>query len=224
MASLFSRKNRMIKKMLRLQKKENILYLELNAPPANQTDRLFYDELAEVIPALQNDDAWGLIIYGCGRHFSAGADIGELKELAVRRNNLSATSLMTRSVALFNNLTELPYPVIAAIQGCCMGSGLELALACHHRLSAKNGFFSLPETTFKLMPGCGGTICLPKLVGLGKTIELILSGGSCLAEDALNFGLIDCIVDKKQLLPAAVRMINLATPFSGPLLSSRSRK
>lgn len=199
----------MSRKRLQLQEKIGIFYLELIAPPANQTDRLFFQELAEIIPTLCDaSDILGLIIYGKGRHFSSGADINELKAETKTKDGRTTAELMSRSVDLFNTLAELPYPVIAAVQGCCMGSGLELALSCHYRISTKNGLFSLPETTFGLMPGCGGTVRLPRLVGRKKAMELVLSGDRFLAEDAFKMGLIDCIVDKKELLKAAKKLIN----------------
>jgi len=97
--------------------------------------------------------------------------------------------------------------VVAAISGCCLGAGLELALACHYRVSAPSAVFSLPEATFGLMPGCGGTVRLPALVGVGRAIELSLSGRTIGADEALACGLVDMVVEKKALLSTAVRTI-----------------
>lgn len=200
-------------KRLELQKKGNILYLELTAPPANQTDHLFFQELSDIMPKLSEyDDVRGLIIYGSGRHFSSGANIVELKDRVQKKDACATRELMKQSVDLFYTIYKSPYPVVAAIQGCCMGSGLELALSCHYRVATKNGLFSLPETTFGLMPGCGGTIHLPPLLGLSKSIQLILSGDSLLAEDAKAIGLIDLIVDKKDLIGSCEKMIHTFQP------------
>ena len=208
----------MSSKRLDLRREDGIFYLELIAPPANQTDRLFFQELTDIIPTLCNTHTIrGLIIYGRGNHFSSGADIDELKAEMTKNNVRIAEELMSRSVDLFNKLAELPYPVVAAIRGCCLGSGLELALSCNYRISTKNGLFSLPETTFALMPGCGGTVRLPRLVGRAKSIELILSGCSFLAEDGFKMGLIDCIVDKKELLEAAKKLIHTVHSLHAPL-------
>ena len=218
MVLLSIRRVHMNRERLHLHREANIFYLELIAPPANQTDSIFFQELADIIPQLYDDSKKirGLIIYGQGRHFSSGANIDELKEQITKRDEQTSAELMSRSVNLFNKLAELPYPVIAAIQGCCMGSGLELALACHYRVATKNALFSLPETTYDLMPGCGATIRLPRLVGLANAIKIILSGNSFLASDGFEIGLIDHIADKKSLLATAKTMINSFQPLPLP--------
>jgi len=196
-------------KRLQLRKEGNIFFLTLTAPPANPTDHLFFQELTDIMPVLTGDDCpYGLIIYGSGRHFSSGADIDELKTEMRQDNSYTASQHMKRSIDLFNGINELSYPVIAAIRGCCLGSGLELALSCHYRIATKNGLFALPETTYGLMPGCGGTIRLSHLIGRAKAIEMILSGNGCLAEDGLQIGLIDRIVDKCELLTTAEQIIH----------------
>lgn len=204
----------MASQRLALRKKRDIFYLELCAPPGNITDRLFFHELAEIIPELERcSSAQGCIIYGQGRHFSSGADIDELKLHIQQPNNRIVTESLEHSTYLFNRLANLPYPVVAAINGCCMGSGLELALACHYRIAVKNALFSLPETTFSLMPGCGGTVRLPKLIGVARAIEMILTGEPVLTEEAFKTGLIDSIVSKKELLTKAEQLVTvLQTP------------
>ncbi len=209
------RKGYMGKKRLHLQKNGDIFYLELTSPPANQTDRLFFQELADIIPALKDTrNIRGMIIYGRGRHFSSGADINELKNQATQKDNRTSIELMNRSVDTYSKLAKLPYPVVAAVQGCCMGSGLELTLTCDYRVATKYALFSLPETTFGLMPGCGGTIRLPQLVGRANATRMILSGGHYLAAEALKMGLINCIVDKKDLLPISEKIISTLPPHN----------
>ena len=195
---------------LTLRKTRDIFYLELCAPPGNVTDRLFFQELAEIIPELEKCAAvHGCIIFGQGRHFSSGADIDELKLHIKKPDNHTVIESLEHSASLFSRLANLPFPVVAAINGCCMGSGLELALACHCRIAAKNALFSLPETTFSLMPGCGGTVRLPKLIGVASAIEMILSAEPVLAEEAFKTGLIDSIVPKKELLAKAEQLVNI---------------
>ena len=186
----------------------NILHLELCSPPANKTDNLFFQEFSNIIDDIGNcRGIEGMIISGRGRHFSSGADIEELKDRFEMDNAAAREKLANRSLSSFHSLTKVPFPVVAAIQGCCLGSGMELALSCHYRICTKNALFSLPETSFGLMPGCGGTIRLPQLVGTGRTIELILSGRNLLAEEALGLGIVDLIADKKDLLDTARRLI-----------------
>lgn len=191
-----------------LQRDNRIHVVELCAPPANVTDQLFFQEMADVITILQESrDCEGVIVRGCGRHFSSGANIEELKrEFAGHKRG--GEELRTRSLFTYHQLSKLPFPVVAAIKGCCLGSGLELALACHYRIATRTSLFSMPETGFGLMPGCGGTSRLPETVGLGKSIEIILTGRNYLAEDALKINLIDCIVEKNELMSVAGKIIH----------------
>ncbi|MCJ7601695.1 MAG: enoyl-CoA hydratase/isomerase family protein [Desulfobulbaceae bacterium] len=199
----------------------NILHLELCSPPANKTDRLFFDEFSQIIAGIGHDpEIRGLIVSGQGRHFSSGADIEELKEKLGPDNAAAVEESTHRSLGTLHCLTKMPFPVVAAIRGCCLGSGMELALSCHYRICTNNALFSLPETRFGLMPGCGGTIRLPQLVGLGKGLELILSGRNLLADDALHLGIVDLIADKNDLMDTAHMLIEKHRqlfPFKSPL-------
>lgn len=187
---------------------KDIQILELCSPPANLTDHLFFEEMAEIITILDTTkDCKGLIVRGQGRHFSSGADIEELIDRLGHDDQGTMLELNSRSLSIFTRLSQLPFPVVAVIQGCCLGSGLELALACHYRIAAKNALFSMPETGYGLMPGCGGTRRLPELVGVGKSIEMILSGENYLAEDAQQMRLVDITVERKDLLDTAIEII-----------------
>jgi enoyl-CoA hydratase/carnithine racemase len=193
---------------LLLHRSDTLLHLELCSPPANKTDHLFFEELSRIIVDIRHNlGIQGLILSGRGRHFSSGADIDDLKDRLGKNRAAARAEVTSRSLGAFYFFSQLPFPVVAVIQGCCLGSGMELALSCHYRICAKNALFSLPEAGFGLMPGCGGTIRLPQLVGTGKAIELILSGRSLLAEDALDLGIVDLIADKKDLMNAARGLI-----------------
>jgi enoyl-CoA hydratase/carnithine racemase len=147
------------------------------------------------------------VVHGAGRHFSSGADVGALKAgLAGAQPELAGRELLA-ATASFQALAELPYPSVAAVGGCCLGSGLELALACRWRVAAANAVFALPETSFDLMPGCGGTVRLPALVGRGRAVELLLSGRFVDAAEALEIGLVDAVVDRRGLVDAARRLV-----------------
>ena len=172
-------------------------------------DRRFFEALSELaateFPKLEAD---GLIVYGQGRHFSSGADVGELVARLAGEGSEAGARFLAESTLGFHALSELPFPVVAAVGGCCFGSALELALACHYRVAARNAIFALPETTFGLMPGVGGTVRLPKLVGVGKAIEIILTGRALLAEEARTIGLVDLVVHRRRLLESAARLIH----------------
>jgi enoyl-CoA hydratase/carnithine racemase len=180
-----------------------IAYLTLDAPPRNEMDLAFFAELArlrrEVFPGLS---VRGLIVHGAGRHFSSGADVAELKAILAAEPDRAA-ALLRENHASFRALEAMPFPVVAAIGGACLGAGLELALACRVRIAAPRAVFALPEVSFGLMPGCGGTVRLPRLVGAAKAVELILTGRTLLADEARAVGLVDRVVDRRDLLAAA---------------------
>lgn len=190
---------------LKFYQDNQIGFLILSRPPKNEMDAVFFAELSNflknILPELK---VKGLIITGEGRHFSSGANVSELAEFAQKK----AFSYFENNINYLESLSLCPFPVIAIINGLCLGSAFELALACHYRLASQHALFGLPEITFDLMPGCGGTYFLPKLIGTPKAIDLILSGRSVLADEALQLGIIDMIADKNNLKDTALQLID----------------
>jgi enoyl-CoA hydratase/carnithine racemase len=193
---------------LALEWSGRIASLVLDAPPKNTTDAAFFEELARLATGtLPGLDADGLVIRGRGRHFSSGADVAELEAiLAAKGAAEAAPSLVAHGRALAQ-IEALPFPVVAAIDGACLGSRLELALACRFRLATSAALLGLPECSFGLMPGCGGTVRLRERVGVGKAMELILTGRLLDAHEALEAGLVDAVVARESLPAAAERLI-----------------
>ena len=193
---------------LALEPDGEIARLVLDAPPRNEMDQGFFHTLAALVRRLKDLPVRGLVVHGGGRHFSSGADIGTLKAgLAGAQSALAAHALIA-ATSSFQAIAELPYPTVAAIGGGCLGSGLELALACRWRVAATNAVFALPETTFDLMPGCGGTVRLESLVGRGRAVDLVFSGRFVDAAEARAIGLVDAVVDRHDLLGAARRLVD----------------
>jgi len=186
-----------------------IARLRLNTPPRNEMDRAFFDAFCDLttseLPRLQVE---GLIVHGSGRHFSSGANVVELTDVISAGLGEQSQALLAKVTRGFQTVSTLPFPVVAAISGCCLGSAMELALACHFRIAARNAVLALPETTLGLIPGCGATARLPKLVGVGKAIELVLTGRSLLAEEAKEIGLVDVVVGRQELLASAEKLIH----------------
>jgi enoyl-CoA hydratase/carnithine racemase len=132
-----------------------------------------------------------LIITGNQQFFSAGADLNEIAAL----NGPEAYEFSAMGQALMNNIASYPMPVIAAIEGHCMGGGLDLALACHRRIAAPRAVFGHRGAALGLMTGWGGTQRLPRLIGKGRTMEVFMAAEKISATRALEIGLVAAIVD-----------------------------
>jgi len=190
---------------------DEIGHLVLNQPPANTMTRLFFEELSTVTGLIIPDSAIkALIIYGKGRHFSSGADHSDLRSRIIESYNGNKMDelppFMKKTMESFSLLNGLPYPTFAAIRGTCLGSALELALVCKYRICAEGTVFGFPETSFGLMPGCGGTVRLPAFASLAKSIEIIIGGKNFSAEEAKEWGVVHQIAKKKELLDTTIRM------------------
>jgi enoyl-CoA hydratase/carnithine racemase len=183
-------------------------YITLNAPPRNEMDVNFFHCFStmrrNLFPGL---NPGGLVVHGAGRHFSSGANVEELRNLLAGENGHRGEEFLLENVENFLALERMPCPVVAAVNGCCFGVGLELAMACRHRIATPTAVFASPEATFGLMPGCGGTVRLQRMLGPGKAAEIILSGRMIPAEEARELGLVDLIVDRKELLKTAEAVI-----------------
>ena len=180
---------------------ESVATLTLNQPPVNALTPDLLTDLEAVWEALAADDAVKVaIITGAGRFFVAGADIRVLAEIPSSREG---TELALKGQAILSKIEAFDKPVIAAINGACLGGGLELALCCHIRLAADGARFSMPEITLGIMPGFGGTQRLPRLIGRPKATELILTGDLISAQEAKSLGLISQVVPADDLLRQA---------------------
>jgi enoyl-CoA hydratase len=169
----------------------------LNAATVREIDRAFR--------ILRDDDAVrGVIVTGAGaKSFVAGADIGELAQMGP----LSGIRISRAGQDAFRFIERMPKPVIAAVNGFALGGGLELALACHMRVAAGNARFGLPEVKLGIIPGYGGTIRLPRLVGRGRALELILTGEMIGADEAFRIGLVNRVFDADALLDGTRALI-----------------
>jgi enoyl-CoA hydratase/carnithine racemase len=180
---------------------ESVATVTLNHPPVNALTPGLLSELEATLGTLEADEAVKVaVITGAGRFFVAGADIRELARIPSSREG---TDLALKGQAILNRIEALDKPVIAAINGACLGGGLELALCCHIRLAAEGARFGLPEITLGIMPGFGGTQRLPRLIGRSKATELILTGEVIPAQEARTLGLVSQVVPADDLLRQA---------------------
>jgi len=186
--------------------RDEIGYLSLVDPPENRMDSVFFEEFGvvvnEIIPA---SAAIALIIFGTGRHFSSGAELEDLFRIIKQEKSDALIS----NFEMFHALNQLKIPVIAAIKGVCIGSGLELALHCHFRLCAEDAILGLPESSFGLIPGLGGISKLVEFSGKAKAIELVLKGSHFNATDALKWTVVDEVYPKKIIVEKATQLAKL---------------
>jgi len=184
-----------------LDKKDDIAWLTLNRPEVrNAFNQVMIDELREVLGLISNDRKIRVVIItGAGKAFQAGADIEELS----RMSPLELLRWNEGIVRINAALEDLPQPVIAAINGPAMGGGLELALACTLRVMGESVIIGLPEVRLGIIPGTGGTQRLPRLIGIGRAAELVLTGDPITSKEALDLGLVNKVVPDGSVLNAA---------------------
>ncbi len=175
-----------ISKSVDLERRGRVAVLTVNNPPVNALSQHVRQGLADGLKAAGADpEAKAIVIVCAGRTFIAGADITEFGKPPTEPSLHAVLDLIEGS----------PKPVVAAIHGTALGGGLEVTLACHYRVGAKGARFGLPEVKLGLLPGAGGTQRLPRVVGVEKALQMIVSGDPIGADAALKSGLIDEVVD-----------------------------
>jgi 3-hydroxyacyl-CoA dehydrogenase/enoyl-CoA hydratase/3-hydroxybutyryl-CoA epimerase len=201
---------------------EAMLTIDLAGEKVNSLSRTMMEEFSEMLDRLEErkDDILGLaIISGKPDNFVAGADI---KLLAQIQTAEEGEQMSRAAQQLFNRLEALPFPTIAAINGACMGGGLELALACRYRIVTNDPAtqLALPEVQLGVIPGAGGTQRLPRLVGLKTALDMILTGKKIRASKAVKMGLAHEVVPKEVLAKRArqtVRRLGLQWRETGKI-------
>jgi enoyl-CoA hydratase/carnithine racemase len=189
------------------QKKGSIAYITLNRPKVlNALSRQTYMDLRAAFEDTRDDATLrGVILTGAGdKAFIAGADISELATVtaveAARSSNVGQEVL--------NLVENLDKPVIAAINGFALGGGCEMAMACTIRVASETAIFGLPEVKLGLVPGGGGTQRLPRLVGKGRALQIILSGEMIAAQEAYRIGLVNEVVPATEVIARAETILN----------------
>ena len=190
--------------------KNNIGILKINNPPQNLLTEPDFININDLKIWLTCNNIKGLIITGEKKTFSAGADKEKLFNIAQNQNSILKNSLIKGSKIL-KYIENLLIPTISAINGICFGGGLEIALSTHFRICSTNSFFAFPETDLGLIPGLNGTIRLPNLIGINKSLYMILSGEIINAEKALELGIVDYIVPKNEALDFSLNFIKKMT-------------
>ena len=187
-------------------KDDGIAVITVNRPDKlNALNAAVIGELDAAIAELDADaSVRGLIVTGVGeKAFVAGADISEL----ARATPIEARALALRGQRVFDRLERFRGPVIAAVNGFALGGGCELALACHIRIASDHARLGTPEVKLGLICGYAGTQRLPRLVGRGRALEILLSGEMVAADEAFRIGLVNRVVAKDALMTEAIGLM-----------------
>ena len=187
-----------------LEKQGHVGVVTMNRPEAlNALNAQTLRELDAVLDqAREDEEIYVLVVTGAGRSFVAGADIGEMSGFsAVEGKDFGALGNQ-----VFAKLENLPKPSIAAVNGFALGGGCELAMACDIRLASEKAKFGQPETGLGITPGFGGTQRLPRIVGISKAMELILTAKVIKAEEAKAIGLVSEVYPAEELMPKAMEL------------------
>jgi enoyl-CoA hydratase len=162
--------------------------------------------------ARESDDVGAIILTGAGRAFIAGADISELEQ----HNAMRMKAVSQTGSKVFRRFETSPKPTVAAVNGFCLGGGCEIAMACHMRVASEAAKFGQPETKLGLLPGYGGTQRLPRLVGKGRALQLLMTSEIIDAQEAYRIGLANKVVAPDQLLETTRAMLKTIMA-NGPL-------
>lgn len=179
---------------------DQILFITINREAKlNALNKSTLEEIAQVLNSnVENRDVLGVLITGAGsKAFVAGADISEFSNYSIEEGKKLAA---IGQDSVFNLIENYPKPVIAAVNGFALGGGLELAMSAHMRVASDNARLGLPEVTLGLIPGYGGTQRLPRLIGKGKAIEMIVTADMIDAKQAESLGLVNYVVAQDELI------------------------
>lgn len=203
---------------VKLSVEDRTAIITIENPPANAFNSQQVQDLEDAFTeATENEQVKVIIITAAGQFFVAGADIKEIAELIEEGNS----ALIRQGQLLFNRIERSTKPVIAAINGrFCLGGGTELAMACHIRLAEDSVQFGQPEIKLGLMPGWGGTQRLPRLVGKGRALELMLGGGNIKAQEAYRIGLVNKVVPVGTVVREAKRWAKVLSMWSAIVMGA----
>ncbi|MEP7384522.1 MAG: enoyl-CoA hydratase-related protein [Gemmatimonadota bacterium] len=184
---------------------DRVATLTVNRPDKlNALNDATIAELGRAIDEVRRrDDIGGVILTGAARAFVAGADISELSS----QTPMEAKARAAFGQRVFSRFEQSPKPVIAAVNGFALGGGCELAMACHIRIASEFAKFGQPEVKLGITPGYGGTQRLPRLVGRGRALQLLLTGEMIDAAEALRIGLVNKVVPAAELMSTTEAMM-----------------
>lgn len=178
--------------------------MKIENPPVNAICEDLIDDMTDILNKVEQERPRILIIKGEGKAFVGGADISEMKDMSPKE----AYEFSRRGQELFERIRNLPFPVIAAVNGYAFGGGLELAMSCDLIIASKDVKLGQPEVGLGVIPGFGGTQRLSRMIGPNLAKELIFTGKRITAEEAMRIGLVNQVVDGEDLLRSCKEIAN----------------
>ena len=202
-----------------LEVTEGVATLTLQRPPMNALNRQMQTEIRDAAAEVASRrDVGAVILYGGPKVFAAGADIKEMSGMSYQDMLRASTDLQD----CFTAVARIPQPTIAAVTGYALGGGCELALCCDLRIAADDARLGQPEILLGIIPGAGGTQRLPRLIGVSRAKDLILTGRHVDASEALSFGMVNAVVPADEVYSAACEIAGRLA--RGPALALRAAK
>jgi enoyl-CoA hydratase len=194
-----------VESTLRSTKLDNIVLLQLeNAAGYPRLERRLLAEIGEAILRMESRaDVRGIVITGSSQAFAVGADLGEVGTL----DAIGALRFSELGQSLMRRIERCARPVIAAVRGYCLGGGFDLAIACHARIAAEDAVFGHPGGSLGLVTGWGGTVRLPRLIGLGRAREMLVTGRTVTAAEAFAARLVSRVVPADKAMSAAMAFV-----------------
>ncbi len=204
--------------ILKIDISDNIAIISIDRPEAlTAPPKVFVAAMDRAVEVLSSSVAVRVVIItGAGKAFVAGADIAEMVDMTQEEGR----DFGQRGQRTFKGLEKMEKPVIAAINGFALGGGLELAMACDFRIASNKARFGQPEVNLGMIPGYAGTQRLPRLVGLGDALFLLMSGEMIRADEALRIGLVQKVVEPEELMAEAGKIAGIIAS-RGPLAVSK---
>lgn len=206
-----------------LTEENGVLHFVMDAPNNNMMSTAFLNvfeaTMEQVEERAKQGGIKGMVIYGGGRHFSSGADVGALAERSEKEAYDESTGKLPESHVVqkrhFTFLRELPFPVVSVVTGFCIGSGSEIAVNSHYRVLEKGARIGQPESTFGILPALGGVARNIEICGMKNAYELVMTGDMIPADAAYEIGYADIFTGKKQGLTEALALIDYINDKGG---------
>ncbi|MDB5097282.1 MAG: paaF [Cyanobacteria bacterium RYN_339] len=203
---------------VKLRIDERVAVITIDHPPVNALNSATMAELGGLFDQVEADDnVKAIVLTGNGMAFVAGADINEIIEITDAEN---AKALVLKGQALFTKIERGRKPVICAINGVALGGGLELAMACHIRICSDRAKLGLPEISLGIIPGFGGTVRLPRLVGPSKATQMMLTDDKITAQEAYRVGLVNKVVPESDVMKEALGMAKKISSFGAKAIGA----